>query len=259
MTAIRGTIFDIDGSVAAQAGPFVAEVTQAIQDLQHRGITVGFATGKNFDHVYGICRGLGIDTQFVASENGGVTHWLLPGQGLPSWEVKVEAPATEIAALARFAQLIELDPIAGTVLIGTERQAYRPELKRSIFTFFPIFKIEETKSFEIFFKELVAKHRLPLHVQRHKDGAIDVCPSSATKVVAFERLESHLGVNREELLVVVDGGNDLELAEASTGPIICPGNDHPSIKKIVLEKGGFVGTGYDGQGFLEGLAHYGLR
>jgi uncharacterized protein (DUF2164 family) len=63
-------IFDVDGTLAPHGEPMEREVAEALCALERRGHTVGFSSGKTFEYLDGLARGVGLKRCAAIAENG---------------------------------------------------------------------------------------------------------------------------------------------------------------------------------------------
>ena len=173
---------------------------------------------------------------------------------VPVWEQR-DNLGIGIEHLVLFQKIIQLDTLARTFLCRNAERRFRPELKEGIISLFPGgTNIEESKEWLAFFTGVIQNHDLRLTLKRHSDGCIDVVPMGINKRLGVMEVCWIYGCETREILTVVDGANDHELALGTIA--IAVANAAPSIKDIVRDQGGFIATLPHGLGFAQGLAHF---
>ncbi len=68
-------VFDVDGTLAPHGMPMERETAQALCELERRGHTVAFASGKPSEYLDGLARGIGLMDRCMIAENGGVIFY----------------------------------------------------------------------------------------------------------------------------------------------------------------------------------------
>jgi HAD superfamily hydrolase (TIGR01484 family) len=250
---ITALVFDVDASIMPQGGPADYEVAGIFRVLSGLGIKIGPATGKNCDYARGLACGMGTIFDFVIGETGAqFLETVYKGSPPVFKQRKMLKDGCDLAA---FAEKIGLDHYNRTFVINNKKESYRPELKEMMITLFPPGEdLEATNGWRNFFEEVIKELNLKLKVQRHHDGCIDIVPNQISKGLGIDQVCELYNCRRENILVVVDGINDVELMEGTN--IIAVGNADDFIKKITKERNGFVATLPDGKGFIEGLAYF---
>lgn len=250
---IIALIFDIDASIMPQGGPADPEVAKTFRVLSGLGIKVGPATGKNCDYARGLACGMGTMFDFVIGETGAQFLETVSKGSPPVFrQRKMLKDGKDLTA---FAKKIELDPYNRTFFIQGKKENYRPELKEMMISLFPPGEdMEMTRDWQRFFEEVIKTLNLQLKVQRHHDGCVDIVPNQISKGLGVDQVCELYNCKRENILVVVDGINDVELMEGTN--IIAVNNADDFIKKITKERSGFIATLPDGKGFIEGLIHF---
>jgi len=254
---IKGILFDWDGSIVPQGGCIDSKVAAFFRFMHGLGIKMGPATGKNDAYMRGAAVGIGIPMwSFIVAETAGVILKLTEPGPPPIFEQipLSETGRKDIAALAyhiKFNQFLRQFEIRG------EKIKYRPELKETMITIFPPGKdLSVTEPWKEHFEKVIQTHGLELAVHRHSDGCIDIVPKDISKRRGVLRICELLDCKPENILTVVDGENDFELAEGTTA--IAVGNAKPSLKELVARQGGFVADFLDGCGFMQGAYHFAL-
>lgn len=67
-------VFDVDGTLAPHGVSVERAVAAALCELESRGHTVAFASGKTVEYLDGLARGLGLTGRCLIAENGGVIY-----------------------------------------------------------------------------------------------------------------------------------------------------------------------------------------
>ncbi len=250
---IIALIFDIDASIMPQGGPADPNVAEIFRALSGLGVKIGPATGKNCDYARGLACGMGTVFDFVIGETGAQFLETVSKGSPPIF--KQRKMLKDGHDLAAFAKEIKLDHYNRIFSVYNKKESYRPELKEMMITLFPLGEdLEATKDWQKFFEEVIKSLRLGLKVQRHHDGCIDVVPNQISKGLGVDQVCELYNCKRENILVVVDGINDVELMDGTN--IIAVGNADNFIKEITRQRNGFVAAFPDGRGFVEGLAYF---
>ncbi|MFA6437175.1 MAG: HAD hydrolase family protein [Candidatus Paceibacterota bacterium] len=251
-TTIKGILFDWDGSMVPQGGSIDPKVAQFLRFLHELGIKMGPATGKNADYMRGVASGVGISMwDYVVGESGAFLLRLIDAGPPPAFETTcLSGDGQESLSLFRYHARI--DQIRRTLWVRGRQVSYRPELKEMIITLFPPDKdISVTEEWVLYFEEIIRTHRLNLKVQRHPDGCIDIVPIGISKGNGVLMVCKLLECKPKNILTVVNGSNDRELADGTTA--IAVGNANQDLKELVTQQGGYVAEHLDGLGFMEGV------
>lgn len=252
---IKALLFDIDGSIMPQGGPAAANVIEFFRGLSALNLPMGPCTGKNADYGRGIGCGMGTHWHFVSAESG-AQFLECTFRGTPP-AYKQRKLEISLKALKVFSEKINLNPFERTFMFRDELVSYRPELKEGIITIFPPgTDLDITLPWVDYFNEIRITHRLGLKIQRHSDGCIDIVPLQVSKTMGIIEVCSLYRCGPENIIVVVDGVNDLELAQGTT--VIAVNNANAQIKEAAMARKefGYIAEKNDGQGFIEGMKHF---
>lgn len=251
---LAGILFDVDGSIMPQGGPIDPCIGAIIHDIKSLGIPMGPATGKNADYCRGLGAGIGVHWNYISAESGGEFLELVSPGPPPIWRHHA-ARKTGKSQLTLFAQLIQLEPLERTFLFRNNRIRYRPEMKQTVLSFFPPDEnLDQTIAWAEYFEDVTKTYHLNLQIKRYGDGCVDVVPDGLNKRLGTKNVCRLLNCQPVDLLTVVDGANDHELAEGTT--VIAVANASEDIKKIARRQDGYIATREDGYGFVEGLVHF---
>lgn len=250
---IKAMIFDIDGTMMPQGGPIKPVIAAMFRVFHLLGIPSGVATGKNADYSRGLACGIGdFIWDFIIAETG--AQFLKTTRfNPPAFDQRRLAEAG--ADLYAFFHKIGIDPYCREFDYLGKREVYRPELKEGIITFFPPgMDITVTEKWVPFFEAVISTFNLRLKVHRFSDGCIDIVPSEVNKFLGVQEVCRIYGCEPANILVGVDGVNDLELMLGTQ--VIAVGNAVPKIKEVAKKGGGFIADRPDGFGLAQGIAHY---
>lgn len=246
-------ITDIDGSMMPQGGPIDIKVARFIHFLSTI-LKIGPATGKNVDYGRGLACGIGTVWDFIIGENGAQFLETISKGSPPAFRHhKLMDTGPD---LYYFAKKIDLNPFQRTFIFRDGiTTPYRPELKESIISMFPSgTDVEVTKDWVPYFEEIIKIFSYRLKVLRYSDGCIDVIPLQISKEIGVMQVCKLYGIERKNIIVVVDGTNDLELTLGTK--VLAVGNAVPKIKETATRPDGFIAKHKDGLGLVEGILHY---
>jgi HAD superfamily hydrolase (TIGR01484 family) len=86
---------------------------------------------------------------------------------------------------------------------------------------------------------------------------IDIRAVPFTKGLSVSELSRHIGINRENVLAIGDGHNDLSMLDGSAALYTgCPANAAPEVMELVHKQGGHIAKGRSLAGVLEILNAY---
>jgi Cof subfamily protein (haloacid dehalogenase superfamily) len=216
---------DIDGTLVHDDGylsPVVAKEVRRVRDLGHE---VVIATGRSAPNAVPVVRDIGLENGFLVSSNGAVTVELDSGhpKGFTISNVITFDPAEVLS------QLIENLPEAHFAVedVDGSYRFHRP---------FPTHALGD-QNFETPLEELMHKEvsrvvvLSPQHDVNEFLGLIskiglasvsyaigytawlDISPQGVTKASALEEQRSRLGIEKNQVLVMGDGRNDIEMFE----------------------------------------------
>jgi Cof subfamily protein (haloacid dehalogenase superfamily) len=220
---------DIDGTLVHDDGylsPVVAKEVRRVKDLGHE---VVIATGRSAPNAVPVVRDIGIENGFLVSSNGAVTVELDLDhpKGFKISNVITFDPAEVLS------QLIESLPEAHFAVedVDGSYRFHRP---------FPTHALGD-QNFETPLEELMHKKvsRVVVLSPQHdvdeflglisKIGLasvsyaigytawLDISPQGVTKASALEEQRSRLGIDKNQVLVMGDGRNDIEMFEWAKG------------------------------------------
>ncbi|MFH1894787.1 MAG: HAD family hydrolase [Patescibacteria group bacterium] len=252
MIKVKGIVFDVDNSVYPQAGWVDDSVAYVFRKLTSI-IPTGPATGKNTDHCLGLAAGMGRKAwDFIIAESGAVFLYLIDGGPPPVFK---DHNVCDISDLSKFKAAICLDENLCQFQNGHGEITYWAELKRKILTMYPPDKdFSVSQRWGEDFKSIADRAGLRLKIQVHSDAGIDIMPENISKKIGIEKICEILGIKPEEILVVVDGINDLEMTDGTE--VIVVSNACSELKLRAAERGWFVATQPEGEGFLQGLSFF---
>lgn len=250
---IKAIITDIDGSMMPQGGPIDPKIAEFIRFLTGL-IKFGSATGKNVDYVRGLYGGIGKNCDFIIGENGAQFLEIIYKGSPPAF--KQHSMIETGPDLFEFAKKINMNQFQRTFIFRDNVvMHYRPELKESIISLFPDGKnVEGTEEWVPYFEEIIRIFGYKLKVIRYSDGCVDIVPLQISKEIGVLQVCKLYGIERENILVLVDGNNDLELTTRTK--VLAVGNAVPKIKEAATRPDGFIAKHNDGLGFVEGILHY---
>lgn len=250
---IKAVITDIDGSMMPQGGPIDIKVARFIHFLS--GILkIGPATGKNVDYGRGLACGIGTVWDFVIGENGAQFLETISKGNPPAF--RHHRLLDTGPDLYDFANKINLNPFQRTFSFRNGvTMPYRPELKESIISMFPSAKdVSVTEDWVPYFEEIIRIFGYRLKILRYSDGCIDIIPLQISKEIGVMQVCKLYGIERENIVVVVDGMNDLELTLGTR--VLAVGNAIPKIKETATRPDGFIANQKDGLGLVQGMLYY---
>lgn len=67
-------VFDVDGTLTPHGVPIGRGTAEALCELERRGHTVAFASGKTTEYLDGLARGIGLASRCLIAENGAVLY-----------------------------------------------------------------------------------------------------------------------------------------------------------------------------------------
>ena len=214
---------DIDGTLVHDDGFLSPEVIKEVQRVKNLGHEVIIATGRSAPNAVPVVRDLGIEQGFLVSSNGAVTVELdlQHPRGFKISDVITFDPAEVLS------QLIENLPEAHFAVedIDGSYRFHRP---------FPSHALGD-QNFETPLEELMHKEvsRVVVLSPQHdvdeflglisKIGLasvsyaigytawLDISPKGITKASGLEHQRSRLGIEKNQILVIGDGRNDIEM------------------------------------------------
>jgi len=250
---IKAIITDIDGSMMPQGGPIDLKVARFIHFLATI-LKIGPATGKNVDYARGLICGMGTTWDFVIGENGAQFLETIHKGSPPAF--KHHSMIETGPDLYEFARKINLNSFQRTFSYrGNALTYYRPELKESIISMFPAGRdVSVTEEWAPYFEEIIRIFEYKLKVIRYSDGCVDIIPLQISKEIGVAQVCKLYGIERKNVLVIVDGMNDLELTLGTK--VLAVGNAVPRIKENAKKTGDYIANLNDGLGLVEGILFY---
>jgi hydroxymethylpyrimidine pyrophosphatase-like HAD family hydrolase len=247
---VEVVILDIDGTIGKQGSEIDPRIAEMLRGLYKMGIIICVATGKGADAAILLARGMGFCWHLVIGESGAVCCRATQFDDPQVFEPRrlVESGAD----LSAFRNKVGIDQYRRVFDYLGQPEPYRPEIKEAIITLFPP-GLDKTVTVKWvpFFEAVISTFNLRLKVQRHSDGCIDVVPMEVNKYLGIQEVCRLYNCKPENILVGVDGVNDLELTFGTQ--VIAVGNAVPAIKEAARKGGGFVADKPDGFGLAWGF------
>jgi len=108
------------------------------------------------------------------------------------------------------------------------------------------------RNIDNFFQEVCSylSHYLGFISITHSKTAIDITPKGINKNSAINILEKNTPFKREEMLSIGDSESDLSVMNL-TGFVACPVNANENVKKLVLEKNGYISSFSETKGIVD--------
>lgn len=84
----------------------------------------------------------------------------------------------------------------------------------------------------------------------HSKTAVDITPKGMNKSSAVDILEKETSFKREEMLAIGDSESDLDIMKL-VGFVACPSNANENVKRLVLEKNGYISSFSETKGVVD--------
>jgi hydroxymethylpyrimidine pyrophosphatase-like HAD family hydrolase len=236
----RLVALDVDGTILSRAGELAPGVRASVQRVVAAGVPVVLATGRTFRTTITIARDLGLPAGYAVTQNGAVSIAYDP-----------ERPG-EHEEFGR--RVFDPAPVAGAVLalrpdlaIGVDRpEGYwvnRPFPDGDLSGTVSVHPLEDLLSEPV--TRLIVRdeegteaeidhlaRQLGMHDVTYYVGYsawLDINPRGVSKAAALAEVCKLLGVQRDHVLAIGDGRNDIELLEFA-GRGVAIGDAPPEVK-----------------------------
>jgi len=252
MFQVKGLLFDVDGSIMPDGGPFSRLIMDLFWELG-RFFPLGPVSGRPLEYLKGLGVGSGRHFQFAAAESGAV--WATLKSSSPViWDTRLTCPE-DIGDLESLESLLQYNRRTGSFCLDGNRVECVDQPKMGEISMFSRGGTD-LHALASALRATISQHSLQLKVVCFPDGSLTIAPQRSHKGLSVILACEHLACQPHELLTVVDGINDLELAQDTT--CIAVGNASEDLKKVVRSRGtrGYVASSTEAMGFAEGLVHF---
>lgn len=220
---------DIDGTILQEDGVLTDAVISAVQRVRDLGHEVTLSTGRSVSMTLPILERVGLTPEFLVSANGAVTmsRDAEPAGSQPAsysrWHVETFDPTEVLTTIrgnlegASFA-VEDVDGLyrySGSFPQGAlgarSEQVDFDELLQTAAT--RVVVISPEHDVEEF---LAVVERMGLHKVSYNVGWtawLDIAPDGVNKGTALERVRAELGIERDAVVVMGDGRNDIDMFE----------------------------------------------
>ena len=232
----RLCVFDIDGVLNRAGEPVQKESIEALEKLEAQGLKISFASGKHPWYITGglVFSGLLRKNTVVVGEAGG--HVFFP-------QSKEFILYTKHIGDIKKLKEVFYEKYAST-------HEFWEEPKETLFSVFPK-NLERIPQFTEILQKIIEQENLDLYVIPHTD-AIDAMQDGLSKEVGLRVISEYLKIPLEEMVGFGDGMNDLEMLSCVGYPVAVA-NAVDEIKRIVIERGGYLARLECGEGVLEAV------
>lgn len=222
-------VFDLDGTLAEPAQRTAEADVQKLIELENNGYTIVLCSGKTSYYLCGFARQLGLKNPILVGENGGTFQFGidLPPKRYEEYPFKQKAKFQQ----QRIKMLID-EKFAGKIW-------YQPNLVGLS----PFPADDETFSA---LQELIDDEQSELDellIYRHWD-CFDLIPKNVNKKNGLLYLVELLGLEKEDVVAIGDGVNDIPMFEFADVAIGVVGKDSP-IQPYVDESFASIGQVLD--------------
>jgi hydroxymethylpyrimidine pyrophosphatase-like HAD family hydrolase len=91
----------------------------------------------------------------------------------------------------------------------------------------------------------------------HAKDEVDVRTVPFTKGLSVSELARHLGIDKEEILTIGNGHNDISMLDRKVaGMVACPANSEPEVMKVVHREGGHISREKSLGGVMDSINAY---
>lgn len=228
---------DIDGTLVDSLGNLPDDVRAAVQKVVAAGVPVVLSTGRSWVATEPIADALGLPPGWSVCSNGSIIisnppfkleHEVLFDPADSIAKVRAKLPQARIAVergMRRYAsQPFPEGELQGDVAIVSFDELAAHPVSRVI--------IRDPDSDESIFNGLVDD--LGLHKVSYFVGWsawLDIAPEGVDKAHGLERVAAHYGVDRENVLAIGDGRNDIEMLQWA-GRGVAMGNSPGDVRGV---------------------------
>jgi len=233
---------DLDGTLLNSKLELTGRVREAVRRARRAGARVTIATGRMYRSVLPYAIKLGIDVPLITYQ--GALVKTVSGEEMLYYPVPVELAKKVIRQVKEYGYHINiyLDDSLYVEQITEEGRRYAEMSKVPLHPVGDLLKFldrDPTKVLVIAKEELLDKlsaelkpmFRDTLHISKSRPHFLEFSHPRATKAYALSVMLAHYGLQREELLAVGDGYNDLEMLEYA-GLGVVTGNARDEIKAV---------------------------
>ncbi|WBU37111.1 HAD family hydrolase [Homoserinibacter sp. YIM 151385] len=253
MTAARRALvaLDIDGTVLHEDGTLSDAVREQILRVRDAGVEVTLATGRSVSMTLPVVARLGIQPEYVVCSNGAITMRRdeTAEDGYARWHVETFDPTQVLTTIHENLE-------GASYAVEDEHGAYRFEGR------FPEGALGTTSE-QVSFEELLRTgatrvvvispehdteeflqvvERMGLHQVSYNIGWtawLDIAPDGVNKGTALERVAEELGADRDAVVVMGDGRNDIDMfgwAVRGGGTAVAMGQAPPEVVEASSEQ-----------------------
>lgn len=226
IAAIKLIALDLDGTTLNEEHQIPERTQAAVAAAKARGIHVVLNTGRMYQSAMPYARQLGLDGMPLGSYNGGAVWEFPSGRSLYHEPLPIDA-CKKVAAFCEARGLhvnAYVDDELYVASLGERALSYaagagvKPHAVGSLFLWLsqPSTKMlifDEPETIQAIRPELLDLLGPSFHVTSSNPHFLEITSERATKGLALEWIANSLGVEREEVLAIGDGFNDLSMIE----------------------------------------------
>jgi len=270
--SIRLVAIDLDDTLLNHEKEISHENLKALNDAQKQGIIISLVTGRMYIAATRFAKALGLDVPIVTYQGGLIRTGL-------SHQTLFEAPLSIDSTLA-VSQVLEshngmmnvaIDDIfyadSESVIAERYRNFHRTPVRvvgpfsqwlpqQDAQNMGPIYKIiyqDDVLSIAQVMNDLRSLDDL-IQVTRSYPHILEIGPKGIHKGFAIQWLAEHYKLEKEQIMVIGDGGNDIDMFQAA-GFSVCMGNGQEAAK----EAADYIGLPNDQDGVADALYRFVLR
>lgn len=270
--SIRLVAIDLDDTLLNHEKQIPHENLQALNEAQKQGIIISLVTGRMYIASTRFAQALGLDLPIVTYQGGLIRTGL-------SHQTLFEAPLSIDSTLA-VSQVLEdhkgmmnvaIDDIfyadSESVIAERYRNFHRTPVQvvgqfsrwlpqQDPQTLGPIYKIiyqDDASHINAVMSDLLRLED-SIQVTRSYPHILEIGPKGIHKGFAVQWLAEHYHLDKEQIMVIGDGGNDIDMFQAA-GFSVCMGNGQEAAK----EAADYIGLPNDQNGVADALYRFVLK
>lgn len=261
---------DLDGTLLNKDRKVTKEVNESVRAARKAGIHVVLCTGRPFPGVVPLIEELGLDKtdDYVITYNGALVQNTHTRESIIDYTMTHEDYLVMEKAAAEAGS--HFHAIHNEGIFTPNRDISKYSVQEAFIIDIPLFyrMPEEMDPAVKYNKMMMIDHasvleaaisRLPEHIWdnytilRSEPFYLEILNKKASKGKAVEALAAHLGVSREEVMAIGDGGNDLDLVDFA-GIGVAMENATDEVKAVA----DFVTTSNNHNGVAEAIKAHAL-
>jgi len=271
-TPIRLVAIDLDDTLLNHEKKISNANQEALNEAQKQGVIISFVTGRTYITATRFAQALGLDVPIVTCQGGlirtGLTH-----QTLFEAPLSVESTLAVSRVLENHNGMINvaIDDIfyadSESVIAERYRNFHRTPVRvvgpfsqwlpqQDAQTLGPIYKIiyqDDAHRIAQVVNDLQSLDDL-IQVTRSYPHILEIGPKGIHKGFAIQWLAEHYKLEKEQIMVIGDGGNDIDMFHAA-GFSVCMGNGQ-DVAKVAAD---YIGLSNDQDGVADALYRFVLK